>query len=302
MEAGKERAKARRALEAEREARLLAKHKAAYLSGGRGSAPAPSSGGESSSGGGGFFDRLEAMEKRLQEGRADAKAAFEYDAQPDKLVCPSCGGVQSWAEVKAKQKRCTKDKCGGALYRPKLLWTEVRGSFLKRWEDGIKKAQANKAKLEAEVLPPFRVTHRRVFDRETGEMVEQPVPVPVWEEVRGEFYARNDEAVARIEARLDLAEKEAKKLAERIKPPAAKEYKFSKPLPPFWERQKVRLARAGQRGRRELRWLAPPPPRPPPTPPRRAAHSLPPRVDPQAMLESARFQDFETRAAMLSEQ
>jgi len=256
MEAGKEKSKERRAIEEDREKRLRAKQKAAYLAGGRGGAPPPPAGGESSTGGGGFFDRLEAMEKRLQDGRSDAKLAFEYEHQPDKLYCPSCGGQQSWAEVKAKQKRCTKDKCGGAGYRPKLLWSEVQGSFLGRWEAGIKKAAVNKAKLEAEVLPPFRVTHRHVFDKESGGMVEQPIPVPVWEAVRGEFYARNDEAIARIEARVDLAAKEAAKLADRIKPPTAKEYKFSKPLPPFWDRQK-------------------------------------------AMLESARYQDYDTRASML---
>ena len=119
-------------------------------------------------------------------GRTAPRRAHSYNNyNPDKKVCGKCGGVQSYAEVKGKVKRCPRDACGGAAYRPKLLWGEVQGSFLGRWHAGLKQAQANNAKLAAELKPPFRVTHKKTFDKETGEMVMEELPKLDWDAVGG---------------------------------------------------------------------------------------------------------------------
>lgn len=64
-------------------------------------------------------------------------------------MCHSCGGVQSYAELKGGVKRCPKESCGGALYRPKMIWAEVQSSFLGRWEDFNKRRDESLRKLDA---------------------------------------------------------------------------------------------------------------------------------------------------------
>ena len=75
-------------------------------------------------------------------------------------------------------------------------------------------------------------------------MVEEAIDVPVWDDVAEDFFARQDEVIERLKAR--EAEMEARKndktsLVQRIK---TKPYKFSKPLPPFFERQAAAAARS----------------------------------------------------------
>lgn len=186
---------------------------------------------------GAFFDRQEAMEKRRTEGRDEGALQYDYQLNPDKKVCPSCGGVQSYAEWRGGIKRCPKEVCGGAFYRPKLIWAEVAGSFLGRWEEFQQRQAANLEKLDAETMPPFRMTERVHFNKETNEMERVAVPTHRWVDVADGFFARNDEAVARIAAAVAAAEAERNRVAEKEKPKPKKAYKFSKPLPDFFTRQ-----------------------------------------------------------------
>jgi rubredoxin len=182
------------------------------------------------------------MLRRTTDFRAEAAAAADYASNPDKKVCPSCGREQSFAEVQGGVRRCPAEPCGRALYRPRMLWSEVQGSFLGRWKEGLVKKDKNLEKLDSETRPPFRVTHRRVFNRETGEMEEQEIPVLKWEEVGDAFLARQAEVVERLAAAAEAARAERDRKLPAGKPAMSK-YKFSKPLPDFFSRQAAMLER-----------------------------------------------------------
>jgi hypothetical protein len=225
-EASKAHSKEKRDLENDRQKRMDARTRSHFFAGHSKGGSKAATGGESSGGGPGFFDRLEAMEKRLQEGRAESKAEFDYNAQADHLHCPVCGQMQSYAEKRDKQRKCTKDKCQGAVYRPKLLWSEVQDSFLGRWSADQVRWEENIKKLKKEVDPPFRIPGSAQ---------------PEWNSVRAAFYARNDEAVARIEGRIAAGDAIRNKAAEKNQAPKAKEYAFRAPLPDFYARQAAAL-------------------------------------------------------------
>jgi hypothetical protein len=239
--AEKKKAADKKAAEEEREAR------AKYKSGGR---KGKAGGGGGGGGGGGsedgprdanaslaaFFDRQVAVERRREEGRVEAAEAAGYEANPDKKVCPSCGAVQSFAEWHGGIRKCNKEGCNGAVYRPRLLWSEVQDSFLGRWQSGLKKREVNLAKLEAEVAPPFRVTERLVFNKETGELEKEDIPKQRWEDVAEEFLTRQDEVVTRLAEAAKAAAADRERVFNREKPKLTK-YKFAKPLPDFFTRQ-----------------------------------------------------------------
>jgi len=237
----------RRKKEQEREAKAAKLARQQYLHGGR-KGKGPNFGGNNDGGSNEpvdpkaamieFFDRQLAAERRREEARTEAQEAFEYQHHnPDKKVCPSCHAVQSYAELKSGVKRCPRDSCKGALYRPKLLWSEVQGSFLGRWKDFQVKRDKHLAETIAEIQPPFRVTHRKVFNKETGEMEDQEIPKLRWEEVATNFLTRQEEVVQRLAAAAEAAKKERERVEAREKPKLNKAYKFSKPLPDFWTRQ-----------------------------------------------------------------
>jgi len=195
-----------------------------------------------------FFERQDNVEKRRVQGREEAQALFEYNAKAaaDKKVCPKCGGVQSYAEVKGKVKRCPRDACGGAAYRPKLLWGEVQGSFLGRWHAGLKQAQANNAKLAAELKPPFRVTHRKTFDKETGEMVMEELPKLDWDAVGDGFLARQQEVLEKAAAmRAAAAKAKSEPIVFAVEKGPKSKWRPSKPFPDFHSRQAAMLEKKG---------------------------------------------------------
>ena len=195
---------------------------------------------DSSEGLGAFFERQDAVERRRVQAREEAVELHAYSMLPkeDKKMCRKCGAIQSFAEYKGRVKRCPKDTCGGAPYLPRLLWSEVQDSFLGRWKSGLAKATENLKKLDAETRPPFRVTHRKVFNKESGEMEEQPIPKVAWEAVGDEFIVRQEEVVARLNARIAAAalQKSAPIVFVKEKGPKSK-FKLSKPLPDFFARQ-----------------------------------------------------------------
>ena len=161
-------------------------------------------------------------------------------------MCGKCGGVQSYAEVKGKVKRCPKESCGGAPYRPKLMWSEVQGAFLGRWSTFIKESAAKLSATAAELKPPFRVTHKKTFDRETGEMVMEALPKLDWDAVGDDFLVRQQAVIDKAKARQDAA---LKSKAEPIvfakeKGPKSK-WKPSKPFPDFHSRQAAMLEKKG---------------------------------------------------------
>jgi hypothetical protein len=236
----KQRTADRRARDDAREAALLKARRAKFLTGGR--KKGADGGGEVDKAAAlaAFFDRQEQVEKRRVAGRDEAREMHDYNsrAPEDKKVCLKCGGVQSYAEFKGKVMRCPKESCGGAPYRPKLLWAEVQHSFLGRWKDGIKKMAENLAKTEREVRPPFRVTHRKTLNKETGEMEEVEIPKLSWEAVGDDFLTRQDEVVQKLNARIaaNAAAKSAPIVFVKEKGPKSK-FKLSKPLPDFHSRQ-----------------------------------------------------------------
>jgi hypothetical protein len=144
-----------------------------------------------------FFDRQLATEKARVTAREEGKAMADYNAQLDKNICPCCGNTQSFAEWRGGTKRCPKESCGGAKYRPKQVWAEVQGSFLKRWHDFLKEQERHTQEDLKKYTPAFRVTTRKVFDKASGEMVDEPIPVRKWHEVEEAFFERLEEVVQR---------------------------------------------------------------------------------------------------------
>ena len=86
--------------------------------------------------------------------------AEEEFAMRSRSECPQCGAAQSFTDWRNGVKRCQKDACKGAVLRPAKVWGMVQESFLSRWAEFNIKREKNLAKLDAETLPPFRVTHR----------------------------------------------------------------------------------------------------------------------------------------------
>lgn len=244
----KEALAARRAAEERRERAAFLAHKAHVLSGGASSKP-KSAGEDPNSPAAleAFFERQDNVEKRRVQGRDEAQELHLYTAfNPDKLVCPKCGGVQSFAEVKGKVKKCPKEACGGAAYGPRLRWTAVQASFLGRWSSALKQAAANTAKLEKELRPPFRVTHRKTFDKETGEMVMEELPKLDWDAVGDDFLVRQQAVLDKTAARIKAAEsaKSAPLVFAKEKGPKSR-WKPSKPFPDFFSRQAAMAEKKG---------------------------------------------------------
>jgi rubredoxin len=249
-DATKQRGKERRKKEIERERKEAAEQKRQYMLGGR-KGKGPDFGGEGGGGGddaGGeaansaaslaaFFDRQMAIERRRDEARVESQQSYLYETNPDKKVCPVCHATQSFAEWKGNVKRCPRESCQGAHYRAKLLWSEVQSSFLGRWTEFNVKREANLKELAKEVEPPFRVTSRKVFNKQTGEMEDQAIPEQSWEAVADSFLTRQDEVVERVKAAAEAARKERDRVEAKQAPKLNKPYKFSKPLPDFFTRQ-----------------------------------------------------------------
>lgn len=192
-----------------------------------------------------FYDRQDAAARRAQEARTLAAQEAAFQAEPVKKFCPKCGAAQTFQDWAAGIARCQKADCNGALFRPKRVWSEVQASFLARWEAFNKRKDANLTALDKATLPPFKLLSRTVFDKETGDMVEEPIEYAHWDEVEEGFFERQNEALERIKARDELAEAEARKAAEKVVAEVvkAKPYKFSRPLPAFWDRQMAALER-----------------------------------------------------------
>lgn len=172
--------------------------------------------------------------------REQASAQWKYEhEQADKLSCPKCGQVQSFAEWQGRQRKCPREACGGALYRPKLLWSEVQGSFLGRWQEFMVEKEKHREELLAlpEVTPPTRLTSVTRYDPESKTWITSDIPERAWDDVRHSFYKRNDETLERLKAR-DEAYLNAKTAPTGFNTHRkAKPYKFSAPLPPFFDRQ-----------------------------------------------------------------
>jgi hypothetical protein len=190
-----------------------------------------------------FISRQDAMTKRLEDARATGAAKFEYDHLDAYLECGACKARQSFEEWRAKARKCPKEACKGALFRPRRVWSEVQKSFLDRWTAGIALGEKRLAKIAAETMPPFRLLKRHVFDKETGEMKEEDIVQPDWDECAEHFFARQQEAIDRVEARKAAADDAAKKASEKIVIAQIKTnpYKFTKPLPDFYARQLASL-------------------------------------------------------------
>jgi hypothetical protein len=154
-----------------------------------------------------FFDRQMAMDRRLMEGRAEAK---------DKYLASLCAPP-------------TKHK-----------WCEVQDSFLSRWKQFNKKREENLAKLDASTKPSFRCTLKG-FHKPSDE------PLVWNEEIAAAFFESQEKCIERLKARETAAEEAAKKASVRGKrrapflPKKAQESTPHTPFPPHLQ-DKVNVA------------------------------------------------------------
>jgi hypothetical protein len=72
-----------------------------------------------------FLDRLEVLTRRILDARQTAAEQARFNSIPDKKVCPNCGKEQSFDEYRKNIKKCQRDGCRGAAYRPAKVWDEV---------------------------------------------------------------------------------------------------------------------------------------------------------------------------------
>jgi hypothetical protein len=91
----------------------------------------------SGSGASDFLERQDAATRTFHAKRADASLAADYAARVDKKCCPECGTPQSFDEWKNGVKRCPRDKCGGAVYRPKKVWADFQREFVEKWRQDL---------------------------------------------------------------------------------------------------------------------------------------------------------------------
>ena len=75
-------------------------------------------------------------------------------------------------------------------------------------------------------------------------MVDESITVPHWDDVADEFFKRQEGVALRLKAReADAAAKAADRSVSMVKALKARPYKFSQPLPSFFERQAAAAAR-----------------------------------------------------------
>lgn len=94
-------------------------------------------------------------------------------------------------------------------------------------------------------LPPFRLTSKVQFNPDTGTMETVPVEKSLWSDVAGDFFERqaaweshHEETLARLEA--ERQERMAAEAAAMLGVPKLNTaYKFTHPLPDFYERQRI---------------------------------------------------------------
>lgn len=214
-----------------------------------------------------FLERQDAANRAFQAKKSDASLAADYAARVDKKSCPECGTLQSFEEWKNGVKRCPRDRCGGALYRPKKVWSDFQKEFLAKWRSDLEGRAEKLKQMEKEaappghlvgpkkipfdaefwrecyergVPPPWRPETRQVIDPATGREKEVPIPQPKWQEVEDGFLQRNEEGLKR---RIETLKRNEE---ERIKPPplppkpvTRNSFRFSAPLPDFHERQRA---------------------------------------------------------------
>ena len=96
------------------------------------------------------YARAADSERKLEDRRAEEA----YAARLDKKVCPKCGTVQAYKEVKDRKrgKRCQNDACRdadgkGPLFVPASAWGAVADGFLQRMKSNEAKSRDNMAQI-----------------------------------------------------------------------------------------------------------------------------------------------------------
>jgi hypothetical protein len=247
----KARGAARRAESDRRQEAAEAAKKSSFMSGGRRtSAPPVSFGGEAPAPArkqnniAAFFDRQLAVEKARMAARTEARLALDYAVRHDKHVCSECGAEQTFAEMRGAARRCTRDGCGRGTFGPKLKWGEVRHSFLKRLSDFLEEQKRHEADAHAADRAEMRTQTRTRFNKATGEAETVTIVPAAWSSVAADFLQRQADFLARkaeTEKKLEAARNNFH--AGTGRPKLNNNYRFSKPLPSFHERQAAALAR-----------------------------------------------------------
>lgn len=165
-----------------------------------------------------FNDRQEAKYRgKLQElefkiGKAD------YDAKIDKKFCPSCGGKQSYDEIKSKKKVCP--QCN-VEYKNKISWQSVCNRFFDREKAYAKQSDAARAILAKEWEDHVRKsTERKMYDKKSGKIITIKAEHDAkWdEEMEASFFERMKEYFEKKKGALKAIEEDAYSATLTFKP------------------------------------------------------------------------------------
>lgn len=192
----------------------------------------------------GFMERMDAQTRSLNDGKSEVVMAAAYSARTDKLVCAECGTEQTYQEYRSRVKRCKREACAGAEFRPRASWAVVGPRFLAKLDAFLRDRDVKAEKARAASLPPFRMTEREVFDPDTGALVREPLPTLVWQDVAEEFFERQAEFERKRSSSVAAArEMKAAPLPFSFAPETNTHYRMRTPLPDFHERQRIAAER-----------------------------------------------------------
>ena len=95
---------------------------------------------------------MEAKERARRDELTLKRGEKDYKARQDKLVCPTCGNVQSFAEWEQGVKRCAAERCPTkSLFRPRIVWGNVEQRFHERQRLWSEKKAAKQSTREKSV-------------------------------------------------------------------------------------------------------------------------------------------------------
>jgi hypothetical protein len=184
------------------------------------------------------------LTRRILDARQTAAEQARFNSIPDKKMCPNCGKEQSFDEYRKNIKKCQRDGCRGAAYRPAKVWDEVANQFIERLDTFVRGSERRAEERFKASLPPFRQTTRLEFNADSGAMEAVPIEKQLWTEVEADFFSRQEEFEVRHQETLAKLEAErqkqiAKEAATMQGIPEMNKYEMKTPLVPFYERQQM---------------------------------------------------------------
>ena len=139
-------------------------------------------------GGGGqeaFLARMEASVRSKGKKLDTTKQEQEYNARPNKKMCPKCQSFQTYDEFVKRKKRC--GQCG-SVYRHKTRWNDIQSSFFERQEKREQDRRIAQKALERATRPSFTISHKEVV--EGGRTRKVRTKKVAWSSVKHGFMER----------------------------------------------------------------------------------------------------------------